>query len=333
MPADQLDIDMLEAAVLAILSGESANDAALTAGLDPQELTEVAAAYRRAARRALMQAVNDTWHHLYIEFTNWAEAQRVFTENVLPVLLRLHNAGQLRSWWFLRKHPCWRLRLLIPPGSALPAELTEALDDTAGRRCLKGWWAGIYEAETAAFGGQDTMDAIHELFADDSIATLVAMPTIQGVGQRELSILLITTMARAAGLEWYEQGDLWSRVAAERPLPDSEAHALLAPMSESLLPLLRADTSPGSALLAPGNPLYPAARWVGAFRTAGQALGTAARDGTAQRGLREVLSYVVIFHWNRLGLTSASQAALAVAARNAVLDVHAGTGIVTTSPF
>jgi thiopeptide-type bacteriocin biosynthesis protein len=327
VPADQLgaEVDDAEAAVWAVLGGEPAGDAALAAGLDPFELTEAAAVYRSAGRTALEQAVTDTWQHLYIEFTDWSRAENVFAEYILPVLLQHQMTGQVRSWWFLRKHPCWRLRLLTPPGTVLPTELTDALNEAAKRRRLNGWWPGIYEAETAAFGGQEAMNAIHKLFAADSIATLTIRPTIKDFGERELSILLISTMARAAGLEWYEQGDLWDRVVAERPLPDGEPRALLTQMSKSLLPLLRTDTSRGSALITSGSPLHPAASWIDAFRTAGRQLGITARSGTAQRGLREVLSYVVIFHWNRLGLTAGAQAALAAAARGAFLDIHANT--------
>ena len=166
------------------------------------------------------------------------------------------------------------------------------------------------------------MSTLHELFAADSIAALTIRPTIKDLGERELSILLISAMARAAGLEWYEQGDLWDRVAAERPLPDDRSRALLPQMSKTLLPLVCTDTSPGSALLTPGSPLHPAAIWIDAFRTAGRQLGIAARNGNAQRGLREILSYMVIFHWNRLGLTAGAQAALAAAARDAFLDIH-----------
>lgn len=327
MPADQLDtgIDAVEAAVWAVLGGEPANDAAPAAGLDPFELTEATVTYRRAGRAALEGAATDTWQHLYIEFTDWNRAEHDFTEHILPVLLELQNTEQIRSWWFLRKHPCWRLRLLTPPGALLPTELTDALHEAAEHQQLKGWWPGVYEAETAAFGGQDAMNAVHELFAADSIATLTIRRTIEDFGKRELSILLISAMARAAGLEWYEQGDLWNRVAAERPLPAQTPDAPLAKMSKALLPLVCIDTSPGSALLTPGSLLHPAASWVDAFRTAGRQLGITARSGTAQRGLREILSYVVIFHWNRLGLTAGAQAALAAAARGTFLNTHADT--------
>ena len=89
VPADRLDaeVETMEAAVCAVLGGEPADDAALAAGLDPFELAEAVASYRLAGRVALQHAVTDTWQHLYIEFTDWSQAENVFTEHVLPALL------------------------------------------------------------------------------------------------------------------------------------------------------------------------------------------------------------------------------------------------------
>ncbi|WTI78397.1 hypothetical protein OG242_08160 [Streptomyces sp. NBC_00727] len=68
--------------------------------------------------------------------------------------------------------------------------------------------------------------------------------------------------------------------------------------------------------------MEPVAEWAVAFRDAGQELGHGAQEGTLDRGLRQVLSYHVIFHWNRLGLSMRGQSILAWAAREAIL--HTG---------
>lgn len=259
MPADQLDtdIDAVEAAVWALLDGKPADETALAAGLNPFELTEAAATYRRAGRSALEKAASGTWQHLYIEFTDWNRAENVFTEHLLPVLLRLQNTGQLRSWWFLRKHPCWRLRLLTPPGTDLPEALTDALDEAAGhRRVLNSWWPGIYEAETAAFGGRDTMNTVHKLFGADSVATLTVMHTIHGAGKRELSILLITAMGprRRTGM-----------VRARRPVEPCRGRAA-PPRLRTPLPAYTDERKPAHpaahghlARLGPAGARHPAA--------------------------------------------------------------------------
>ncbi|ONI92739.1 hypothetical protein ALI22I_02320 [Saccharothrix sp. ALI-22-I] len=76
-------------------------------------------------------------------------------------------------------------------------------------------------------------------------------------------------------------------------------------MSGALKRLMLTDTSPEGPLLQADGPLAAAAQWATAFRQAGRTPGVAARAGTLERGLREVLSYLVIFHWNRSGLPKA----------------------------
>ncbi len=80
------------------------------------------------------------------------------------------------------------------------------------------------------------------------------------------------------------------------------------------------NTDPHSTLLGPDGPLAFAAPWAAAFHGAGRSLGHAARDGTLQRGVRDILAHHVIFHWNRLGLAASTQAILARAARDTVMN-------------
>ncbi|MDX3528906.1 thiopeptide-type bacteriocin biosynthesis protein [Streptomyces sp. ID05-39B] len=86
--------------------------------------------------------------------------------------------------------------------------------------------------------------------------------------------------------------------------------------AQEIRPLLFADSD---AMLHSGGPLEPVTEWAAAFHSAGQSLGHAVQEGTLDRGLRQVLSYHVIFHWNRLGLSLRGQSFLAWAAREAIL--------------
>lgn len=63
------------------------------------------------------------------------------------------------------------------------------------------------------------MTCAHELFHADSRAILALHHHTNPLGRRELSVLLCTVLMRAASLEWYEMGDTWHQVTAERPLP------------------------------------------------------------------------------------------------------------------
>lgn len=163
------------------------------------------------------------------------------------------------------------------------------------------------------------MAIAHRLFHADSHAILdLAAHENPPIGRTELSVLLLTTLLHAAGLEWYEQGAVWNAVSEERPKTADVPPERTDKMSGDLRRLLLADTSPDGPLFAPGKPLATAATWAEAFRQAGHDLGTAARLGTLQRGLRHVISYHVIFHWNRFNLPPRMQAALARAARETI---------------
>jgi thiopeptide-type bacteriocin biosynthesis protein len=132
-------------------------------------------------------------------------------------------------------------------------------------------------------------------------------------------MLLCTCLLRGAGLEWYEQGDIWQRVTTDRPLPKDATATQLKPLTASIQELLTADLHPTGTLFGPGRPAARASVWADAFRVTGRTLGTASRGGTLNRGLRQVLAYIVIFHWNRLGLPGRTQSLLAHAARTAIL--------------
>ncbi|MBB5429920.1 thiopeptide-type bacteriocin biosynthesis protein [Nocardiopsis composta] len=311
MPADQLSPTALEEAVRAVLGATPLHQAAARAKTTAQELQAAADLYHQAGTRALRHHRPGRWWQADLEFTDWERA-----ETTVRLLLPRLAPGPQSQWWFIRKHPCWRLRVR-PLGHAHRARIEAALDDHVGQGLLIGWCTVVYEPETAAFGGPAGMQAAHALFHADSAFALHPPPGLP-LGRRELSLALCSALLTGAGLEWYEQGDVWDAVAAQRPLPAGHEQriARLADQAESLLCL---DSGPQGPLFAPGGPLSSCAGIAEAFHTCGAAIGSAARSGQLQRGLRAVLAYHVIFHWNRHGLGAGSQALLARAARTAIL--------------
>ncbi|MFC9754932.1 thiopeptide-type bacteriocin biosynthesis protein [Streptomyces sp. NPDC056921] len=214
------------------------------------------------------------------------------------------------------------MRLRVRPTIGAKLTVGDDLDRLVADGHLQRWWPGIYEPETAAFGGAAGITAAHTLFITDSReAQQLWQRGNLAVGPRELSVLLCTLMMRAAKLEWYEQGDVWHRVITEEhrsAINDVPTDSLNARARE-IRPLLFTDSK---ALLRPGGPLEPVAEWATAFRDAGEKLGHAVQDGALDRGLRQVLSYHVIFHWKRLGLSMRGQSILAWAAREAILHTR-----------
>lgn len=323
MSLDQLtstDPSPTQRAVLAVLTGLPIADAAHQFQMDPVILSDAVAVYDQAGREALDRHASTTdWWQVYLDFTDWANADTTFTTYVLPVLREAEEADTIGGWWYTRKHPCWRMRLHLRPSIGIKPSLGEDFGRLVTEGHLRRWWPGIYEPETPTFGGRASMMAAHTLFVTDSREIQQLRQRNLAVGPRELSVLLCTIMMRAAGLEWYEQGDVWHRVithehrSAVSDVPTNHLNA----RAQEIRPLLLADSD---ALLLRGGPLEPVAEWAAAFGGAGRALRGAVQDGSLDRGLRQVLSYHVIFHWNRLGLSMRGQSILAWAAKAAILQ-------------
>lgn len=264
------------------------------------------------------------WRQINVLFTDWTSAELIAATDLVPILQHAYDDGLLTGWFFVRKTPCWRIRYL--PGrdfTAVEERLHEWLTELTSSGRIAGFHPVIYEPELHAFGGPAAMDVAHRLFHHDSRHLLAHLATTSHPSghRRELAVLLCGTLLRAAGLDWYEQGDVWARVAdhrpPDRPLPADRIHALE--------PALR------HFLLANGNvTLAHVPTWPAAFTTAGQQLADLADTGRLHRGLRAILAHHVIFTWNRHGLPYPAQTTLAHTARHVVFG-HDPTTEGTTS--
>ncbi|KOU98395.1 MULTISPECIES: methyltransferase, FxLD system [Streptomyces] len=250
-----------------------------------------------------------TWHQINVTFRDRAAAQQVIPQTLGPALLKAEDREEIATWWFMNKQP-WKLRVRTT-GDETPT-LWAALSELVRDGQVRQWIPTIYEPETLAFGGTDGMEAAHELFHADS-RHLLTYPVQTGhLGRRETAVLLVSAMMRAAGLDWYEQGDVWDKVAAERPTPPILASELDAAMHCLL-------TVDARTLCREDGPLHGHADWVRAFARAGTALAVLNHEGRLRRGLRAVLAHHVIFHFNRAGLPLEDQSALSNLARKAIM--------------
>jgi len=316
---EQRDIDATESAVLSVLGGTPIEEAARQAGTPPARLAEAVERYR-AAGRAALDTRTTGWYQTYITFADYRTAEDAFRTHLLPAL----RSEPVGAWWFVRKHPCWRLRVHPPPHTRIEdtvVHITKALDTAVSRGAVKEWSPSLYEPETVAFGGTEGMRIAHALFHVDSDGVLdyhrhVTDRTTALLPDAKTTSLLITTLfLRAAGLEWGEQGDVWGQVEARRPLPDDVPVGRVEALAEPLRRLLLLDPSQALA----DGPLAPLRPWATGMQHGARALAAAARDGRLGLGLRGILARHVLFHWNRMGFTPRQQAIWARAARGAIL--------------
>ncbi|MGH3811891.1 MAG: thiopeptide-type bacteriocin biosynthesis protein [Pseudonocardiaceae bacterium] len=311
--------------VLAVLAGSPLNQVAAGLDMAAADLTDAIETYQQAGHAALeTQAATRDWYQVRVQFPKWAAAEKAAATSLGPQLQRLQDTGVIAAWWFIRKAPCWRLRMKPGYDVALADMKTSAnsiLDGLTTAGLISRWQQTLYEPETVAFGGRSGVDIAHNLFCSDSSNILDNLrrpePTI---GRRELSILLCSTLFRAAGQEWFECGNIWHRVPRLRPIPTDTPTDRLTELVESLRKLLTYDARPTGALFGTDGPLAFAASWAAAFNHAGQALGAAANEGTLERGTRDILAHHVIFHWNRIGLPDKTQSILAHAAKTVIFS-------------
>jgi thiopeptide-type bacteriocin biosynthesis protein len=311
MPADRLTLTagQLAERVEAVLAGTAVEHSAV----DDIDLTDAVETYRAAGRAALHRRHERAWFQARIAWPDWADAEPVFAAHVAARLDDLDNAA---AWWFLRKYPHWRLRVRTSDHRAVEA----LLDDLVALGTITGWQPGIYEPETAAFGGGVAMTTVNDLFCADSRGVLTyARQHSPALGRRELSLLLIRAMLQHGGLDWFETGDVFDRVAQMRPAPADHDTPGLDALAGKMRPVLAIDITTDMPLFAPGGPLACATPWLAAFIRAGKLLGEAAAANRLDRGLRATIAQIVIFHWNRLGLSAQAQGILAHAAKVATL--------------
>lgn len=303
-------------AVRAAIAGEDLAVVAARAGLTPDNLADAISTYHVAGTIALEQRDVSRWHQVRVRPADRKAAERTLVVAVGPRLDGFVEEGGASGWWFMRKEPGWRIRLLDADTDAAGHLFSELVADAT----IAEWATAIYEPETAAFGGDDGMDIIHDLFQADTSGILSYLRHEQPpLGRREMSLLLISAMLAAAGLDRFERGDVFFRTATMRPtLVDA---AELADLTKQLTSLLAVPVGDESPLFTAGGPAAFAADWRAAFEESGGRLAAAAASGTPTRGLRAILAHVIIFHWNRLGLSAATQAILTNAAARACITM------------
>ncbi|MGW3071666.1 methyltransferase, FxLD system [Kitasatospora sp. NPDC001132] len=257
------------------------------------------------------------WIQHDLTFADPGTVEQIAAHHLAPVLAHAQNSGVLEGWWYMRKKGL-RLRYR----AAAPAPVVTALLDTLAEEGLvEGWATVVYEPETEAFGGPEAMEITHRLFHTDSRHLMARAAKLgpPALGRTETFVVLVSAMLRAAGPDWYEQGDVWAKFAAERPTPPPLAPERAAALTTRMRRLMTLDTR---QLSRPGEPLAGHTDWVDAFEETGQDLVRLARDGRLTRGLRAVLAHLMIFHANRAGVPVEHQSASAARALDTVF--HSG---------
>lgn len=289
---------------------------------------------------AIMEKTDAFLHHLVAksgEIEPWLyfrvsadignENVPLFTE-IAPKLQELTNQHpQLRWWWLCKRDvlgAAVRLRILAPAEES--SEVEQTMIDHFKRygrevRILQ------YEPELRLFGGSHGMEAAHDLFCEDS-KFLAAWARSENRLQRPvipegLSVSFLFHLLSAAGLDLFERWDVFERVSDKRKLDRANDEKYL----RFQMLVKRALTAGSDRVFR----LYDGekARLILGYKNSLEALGSKLSrlyfDGALGCGLREFLVPIILFHWNRVGLTAFRQSSISRAlAQECERMVHGG---------
>lgn len=259
----------------------------------------------------------DESHQLLLTTAQPALVEPLLIE-LAPLLQTIGHRGT--AYWWIRKGDTLRLRLARPDPHAV-AQITTAAHQHGAQT-----YDGIYEPEIHTFGGADGIRVEHVTACRDAHHLAAQLAQHREHRHRlEVYVLLATRLIRAAGLDLLEQGDVWARVAAHRPPPDTVTAANRRAVRHLIF----------SGPDTPSSPLHQAPTWSVAVETAGNELAELTATGLLKRGLRAVITELLLSMANRHGIHAAQLATLSTAAHHVIVqeDHHMPASVETLDPI
>jgi thiopeptide-type bacteriocin biosynthesis protein len=308
-------------ALLAAVEGAFARTEVAT-GRTPEERALLERARRiflAAGSAQLSDALADeSWFQVVVACESGADA--FLGRELARAARRWLAAGIVRDLAYVRKAPGVRLRLLAGVrGGRLRETVLRHLEQARDRGAIRSWELGFYEPETHQFGGRDGLALFHQFSTIDTLSTLDAL-AIARSGRGKLppsavSLLLVNTLLDVVvpGGPW-EHWDVWRnmRLTGRDFAPDDPARDLARRTVETNRTVLGALATDREAALASASRAERALLVTHrrALDTWAARLRRAVRRGALEHGIRTILPFYVVFHWNRFGLPMAEQRVL-----------------------
>jgi thiopeptide-type bacteriocin biosynthesis protein len=231
--------------------------------------------------------------------------------NLCPLMDKWRNEDILERFFFMRKPPDLRLRFLAKDFQRdIRAELRRIMSKLKKNGVIKYFFQSIYEPEVFQFGGPEAMDLVHAYFDSDSMAWIkldhLAASHRRSVPTQILVIAVMNDLFYRTLLDSSEVWDVWCNLAN---LISSEQKT-----SSQVEQIITIDSLFSYVSDAEGQILRD-------YLSANEELSLGLRQiwnsGKLQCGLRSILPFIAMFHFNRHGLTADRQANLAYEMKHA----------------
>lgn len=212
-----------------------------------------------------------------------------------PLMDEWRREGALSQFYFTRKPPDLRLRFRGPDcRAAVLAGTTATLYSLQCEGAVERFFTSVYEPEVNLFGGPAGMELVHAYFDADTSSWL-EMDGLWACNQARLTPETLTCVVtdhllRLALGDRSEIWDVWCTVlsmAGERPATDGKS---VLPTPSKLITTISAAEEDVLRRYREHNTLLA------------RGLTVTYNRGELQCGLRALLTWVAIFHFNRYGL-------------------------------
>ncbi|KDN87205.1 thiopeptide-type bacteriocin biosynthesis protein [Kitasatospora cheerisanensis] len=299
---------------------------------EPPALARARRVFLHAGLAALADDARPSWFQLGVAPPAGRELRVELYRQVALLARELLHDGAAGNFFLMHKPPGLRLRFEsgtgTGSGSGSGVGRGGRVAPVAGRvrAAVAGWRRdglvlavepGVYEPENRLFGGPVSMRYAHRVFTADSLAWLdfhAADPADTGPDWA-VSLAMVRALLDALAIAGWEDIDVWDRIRDRtgRQLPSGAAE--LSELTEIDTELVELWQHPESLI----RQLPPVARRiVDEYRAAVEPIGRQWRTGyfateAAGLGPRAVAAFVIVFHWNRAGMTMLRQALLAQA--------------------
>jgi thiopeptide-type bacteriocin biosynthesis protein len=261
----------------------------------------------------------ERWLQIGVSFRGAGQADAFLRDELRPAITRWLAEKRFERFFFMRKAPGLRLRF---EGRALETELWPALREIVERGeregTVRGHEFGVYDAETYQFGGETGLHIAHEFFHHDSLALMDLLAAEREDGEATdrsiLSLLVLNDLFRRCVDDGPEHWDVWCNMDLagrtlnrDREVLQHARKALAA--NRKTLTLTTGDPSLLLEQLAPAE-RKAMQRLIDSNESVANRLRQAAREGKLLYGVRKILPFFVIFHWNRWSMGIGEQCVL-----------------------
>jgi thiopeptide-type bacteriocin biosynthesis protein len=247
------------------------------------------------------------WHQTNVTLASGPDAYpRFLGTGISDRLDEWLDCGAVRYCFFMHKRPGLRLRIAAAD-VVIRTELEEMMSRAQAEGAIDRFAVGLYEPETRLLGGPALIELAHEYFSADAMAVWsyfsasLRAPVAPAI---TFSIALIGRLVTAL-FDRFEAWDVWASAAELRGAGD-------VPGADVVDALRTAHSEEGSAeqLVNLGLPSLAASRFTRRLDGLVAAALHQVEIGAIEAGLRSVVPFWILFHWNRLGFDVETQRAL-----------------------